>query len=57
MVKSTSRQVEDSYKIRHTLESVSEMVTEMFDNMEKRRTQSAEVVKDLESMKSLTCQI
>jgi len=57
MVRSTARQVDDSRKIRHTVESVSEMVTEMFDNMEKRRMQSAEVVKDLESMKSLTCQI
>ena len=57
MVSSTSRQVDDGNKIRRTVESVSEMVKEMFDNMEQRRTQSAEVVKDLESMKSLTCQI
>ncbi|HEX9078051.1 MAG TPA: methyl-accepting chemotaxis protein [Desulfuromonadaceae bacterium] len=57
MVSSTSRQVDDGNKIRRTVESVSEMVKEMFDNMEERRAQSAEVVKDLESMKSLTCQI
>lgn len=57
MVNSTSRQVDDSRTIRHTVDSVSEMVTEMFDNMEQRRIQSAEVVKDLESMKNLTCQI
>jgi len=57
MVSSTSRQVEDGNKIRFTVESVSEMVKEMFDNMEARRSQSAEVVQDLESMKNLTCQI
>jgi hypothetical protein len=32
-------------------------VHEMFDNMEARRAQSSEVVKDLESMKSTTCQL
>ena len=57
MVKSTGRQVEDGHKIRRTVESVSEMVREMFDNMEKRRMQSAEVIKELESMKNRTCQI
>ena len=56
MVKSTSRQVEDGRLIRSTVESVSYMATEMFDNMEMRRIQSAEVVKELESMKNLTCQ-
>ena len=55
MVNSTSRQVEDSRHIRQGVEAVSEMVVEMFDNMEQRRVQSAEVVKDLESMKNLTC--
>jgi len=54
MVQSTSRQVEDSRQIRATVESVSVMVKEMFDNMESRRAQSAEVIKELESMKSLT---
>lgn len=57
MVTSTSRQVEDGHQIRRTVESVSEMVKEMFENMEERRAQSSEVVKDLESMKNLTCQI
>ncbi|MBI2354045.1 MAG: GAF domain-containing protein [Deltaproteobacteria bacterium] len=57
MVSSTSRQVDDGHRIRRTVESVSEMVREMFDNMEQRSIQSAEVVKDLESMKNLTCQI
>ena len=57
MVTSTTRQVEDGAMIRSTVESVSAMVAEMFDNMEKRRAQSAEVVKELESMKNLTCQI
>ncbi|MDA8412586.1 MAG: methyl-accepting chemotaxis protein [Desulfobacteraceae bacterium] len=57
MVSSTGRQVEDSRRIRTTVESVSEMVTEMFDNMEKRRLQSAEVIKELESMKNRTGQI
>ncbi len=54
MVNSTSRQVEDGRLIRRTVESVSGMVTEMFDNMEMRRLQSAEVVRELESMKNLT---
>ncbi|BCS52260.1 methyl-accepting chemotaxis protein [Geobacter sp. SVR] len=57
MVKSTARQVDDGRQISGTVESVSAMVTEMFDNMEQRRRQSAEVVQELESMKSLTCQI
>ena len=57
MVDSTSRQVDDGKMIRRTVESVSDMVTEMFDNMEMRRAQSAEVIKELESMKNLTCQI
>lgn len=57
MVQSTSHQVEDSRKIRRTVESVSDMVHKMFDNMEARRAQSSEVVKELESMKSTTCQL
>ncbi len=57
MVNSTSRQVDDGKLIRRNVESVSGMVTEMFDNMEMRRAQSAEVVKELEQMKSLTCSI
>jgi hypothetical protein len=48
--------VEDGRLIRSTVESVSYMATEMFDNMEMRRLQSAEVVKELESMKNLTSQ-
>jgi len=55
MVDSTSHQVDDGKLIRRNVESVSGMVTEMFDNMEMRRAQSAEVVKELEQMKSLTC--
>ena len=55
MVNSTSRQVDDGKLIRRNVESVSTMVTEMFDNMEMRRAQSAEVVKELEQMKNLTC--
>jgi len=57
MVNSTSRQVDDGKLIRRNVESVSGMVTELFDNMEMRRAQSAEVVKELEQMKSLTCSI
>jgi methyl-accepting chemotaxis protein len=57
MVQSTSRQVDDGTLIRRNVESVSTMVAEMFDNMEMRRAQSAEVVKELEQMKSLTCAI
>lgn len=54
MVRSTACQVEDGRLIRRNVESVSVMVTEMFDNMEMRRAQSAEVVKELNQMKSLT---
>ncbi len=57
MVNSSSRQMDDGVMIRTNVELVSAMVAEMFDNMEKRRAQSAEVVKELESMKNLTCQI
>jgi len=57
MVQSTTCQVEDGRRIRRTVESVSAMVHEMFDNMEARRAQSSEVVKELESMKSTTCQL
>lgn len=57
MVKTTSRQVEDGKLIRRNVESVSTMVAEMFDNMEMRRAQGAEVVKELEQMKNLTCPI
>jgi methyl-accepting chemotaxis protein len=57
MVQSTTSQVEDGRRIRRTVESVSAMVHEMFDNMEARRAQSSEVVKELESMKSTTCQL
>jgi methyl-accepting chemotaxis protein len=53
MAHSTLRQVDDGKLIRRNVESVSVMVTEMFDNMEMRRAQSAEVVKELEQMKSL----
>jgi methyl-accepting chemotaxis protein len=55
MVQSTARQVDDGRQSRNTVESVSAMVSQMFDNMEARRAQGAEVVKELESMKSLTC--
>lgn len=57
MVQSTSSQVEDGRRIRRTVELVSTMVHQMFDNMEARRAQSSEVVKELESMKSTTCQL
>ncbi|MDD5285042.1 MAG: methyl-accepting chemotaxis protein [Desulfuromonadaceae bacterium] len=56
MVKSTSRQVEDGELIRRTVELVGYMVTEMFENMEMRSRQSSDVVKELESMKNMTCQ-
>jgi methyl-accepting chemotaxis protein len=52
MVHSTSRQVDDGKLIRRNVELVSGMVADMFDNMEMRRAQSAEVVKELEQMKS-----
>jgi methyl-accepting chemotaxis protein len=52
MVHSTTRQVDDGKLIRKNVELVGIMVTEMFDNMETRRVQSAEVVKELEQMKN-----
>lgn len=52
MVHSTTRQVDDGRLIRRNVELVGIMVTEMFDNMEMRRLQSAEVVKELEQMKN-----
>lgn len=55
MVQSTARQVDDGRQIRHTVESVSAMVSQMFDNMDARRAQGAEVVRELETMKNLTC--
>lgn len=57
MVNSTSRQVDDGKLIRRNVDSVGVMVTEMFDNMEMRRAQSADVVKELEQMKNLTCPV
>jgi methyl-accepting chemotaxis protein len=54
MVHSTTRQVDDGKLIRRNVELVSGMVTEMFDNMEMRRSQSAEVIKELEQMKNMT---
>lgn len=54
MVHSTTRQVDDGKLIRRNVELVSGMVTEMFDNMEMRRAQSADVVKELEQMKNMT---
>jgi len=53
MVNSTTRQVDDGKLIRRNVELVSSMVAEMFDNMEMRREQSADVVKELEQMKNL----
>jgi len=53
MVHSTTRQVDDGKLIRRNVELVSSMVAEMFDNMEMRREQSADVVKELEQMKNL----
>ncbi len=57
MVQSTSTQEDDAKRIRHTVESVSSMVHEMFDNMEARRAQSSDVVRELETMKGTTCQL
>ncbi|MDY0299952.1 MAG: methyl-accepting chemotaxis protein [Trichlorobacter sp.] len=57
MVRSTSSQVSDTKRIRQTVASVNSMVSEMFDNMDARRAQGAEVIKELESMKSTTCQL
>lgn len=57
MVQSTAHQVDDGRRIRGSFESVASLVSDMFDNMDARRRQAAEVVKELESMKSLTCQL
>lgn len=57
MVQSTSRQVDDGRRISTTVTSASSLVQGLFDNMEARRVQSLEVVEELESMKSTTCQL
>jgi methyl-accepting chemotaxis protein len=53
MVNSTSQQVGDGLRISLIVESVGDMVKDMFNNMEARRDQSAEVIKELESMRRL----
>ncbi len=51
MARSTNRQAEGGHEIGRSLESVSAMVEEMLDTMEKRRVQSAQVVAELELLR------
>ncbi|MBI5655682.1 MAG: hypothetical protein HZC44_02190, partial [Geobacter sp.] len=47
----TGRQVDDGKEIKHAVESVGRMVLGIFEDLEKRRDDSAAVVKELELMK------
>jgi len=51
MVGATGRQVDDGKEIKHAVESVGRMVLGIFEDLEKRRDDSAAVVKELELMK------
>lgn len=57
MVRLTSAQLEDSHKINTSVDAMSGMVHTMFDNMDVRRSQAVDVLTNLESMKSTTCQL
>ncbi len=51
MVRSSNRQAEGGDEIGRSLESVSVMLEEMLETMEKRRVQSAQVVAELEQLR------
>ncbi len=57
MVRLTAVQLEDSHKINTSVDAMSGMVHTMFDDMDNRRRQVADVLQNLESMKSTTCQL
>jgi methyl-accepting chemotaxis protein len=51
MVRSSNRQAEGGDEIMRSLGSVSDMLREMLETMEKRREQSAHVVNELEVLR------
>ncbi len=51
MVGATGRQVEDGGKIKKSVDEVGQMVIGIFDDLEERRSESREVVKELEVIK------
>ncbi len=51
MVRSSNRQADGGHEISRSLDSVSAMLGEMLDTMEKRRVQSAQVVAELELLR------
>ncbi|GAM10046.1 methyl-accepting chemotaxis protein TlpB [Geobacter sp. OR-1] len=54
MAGATGRQVDDGKEIKHAVESVGKMVLGIFEDLEKRRNESAAVVKELEMMKEFS---
>lgn len=54
MVGATGRQVDDGAEIKHAVESVGTMVLSIFEDLEKRRSDSAAVVTELEMMKEFS---
>ena len=53
MVSATGRQVRDGNEIKKTVEAVGSMVVGLFDDLEKRREESGEVVKELQTIKEI----
>lgn len=54
MVGATGRQVDDGKEIKFSVESVGKMVLGIFEDLEKRRAESAVVVQELEMMKEFS---
>jgi methyl-accepting chemotaxis protein len=54
MAGATGRQVDDGKEIKHAVESVGKMVLGIFEDLEKRRSESVAVVKELEMMKEFS---
>jgi len=51
MAAATGRQVEDGNEIKNSLDAFGKMVTAIFDDMEKRKEESAAVMRELEVLK------
>jgi hypothetical protein len=54
MVAATSRQVENNRQIETSVTRVSDMAQRIFDEMDDRRTGSAQVIEDLRRLKEKT---
>ncbi|WP_231934400.1 methyl-accepting chemotaxis protein [Geobacter sp. DSM 9736] len=53
MVNATGRQVRDGNDIQKTVEALGSMIVGLFDDLEKRREESGEVVKELQTIKEI----